>query len=139
LSHLYIKPIILPRQARDKHRETHSKKEWRFSSGDIMEMECWRKLRLHTLPYWSQVKQPRTKQTKQNKTTHTKMRRPSLNLLSFLSSPIPAGAGAAAVAAAACVTCVTAAAGSSLHVVAPGPGLGPSLLRETNPSAEAIA
>jgi hypothetical protein len=80
-----------------------------------------------------------TNKTKQNKTTHTKMRRPSLNLLSFLSSPIPAGAGAAAVAAAACVTCVTAAAGSSLHVVAPGPGLGPSLLRETNPSAEAIA
>ena len=52
-----------------------------------------------------------THETKQNKTTHTKMRRPSLNLLSFLSSPIPAGAGAAAVAAAACVTCVTAAIG----------------------------
>ena len=27
--HLYIKCIILPRQARDKHRE-NSKKEWRF-------------------------------------------------------------------------------------------------------------
>jgi hypothetical protein len=30
LSHLYIKPIILPRQARDKHRE-NSKKRCRFS------------------------------------------------------------------------------------------------------------
>ena len=29
LRHLYIKCIILPRQARDKHREI-SKKEWRF-------------------------------------------------------------------------------------------------------------
>ena len=28
LRHLYIKTIILPRQARDKHRE-NSKKEWR--------------------------------------------------------------------------------------------------------------
>jgi hypothetical protein len=32
LSHLYIKAIILPRQARDKHRESTPKKEWRFSS-----------------------------------------------------------------------------------------------------------
>ena len=30
--HLYRKGIILPRQARDKHRE-HSKKEWRFLRG----------------------------------------------------------------------------------------------------------
>jgi hypothetical protein len=32
LSHLYIKTNILPRQARDTHRE-NSQKEWRFSSG----------------------------------------------------------------------------------------------------------
>jgi hypothetical protein len=32
LSHLYIKAIILPRQARDKHRESTPKREWRFSS-----------------------------------------------------------------------------------------------------------
>jgi hypothetical protein len=31
LSHSYIKPIILPRQARDKHRESTQKKMCRFS------------------------------------------------------------------------------------------------------------
>ena len=30
LSHLYIKTIFLPRQARDKHREKHSKTDYRF-------------------------------------------------------------------------------------------------------------
>jgi hypothetical protein len=30
LSNLYMKTIVLPRQARDKHRQ-NSKKEWRFS------------------------------------------------------------------------------------------------------------
>jgi hypothetical protein len=30
LSHLHIKTMILPRQARDKHRESTPKKEWRF-------------------------------------------------------------------------------------------------------------
>ena len=33
LRHLCIKCIILPRQARDKHRETTQKKEWRFLIG----------------------------------------------------------------------------------------------------------
>ena len=32
LSHLYIKTIVLPRQARDKHRE-NSKKDYRFVAG----------------------------------------------------------------------------------------------------------
>jgi hypothetical protein len=32
LRHLYIKCIVLPRQARDKHRE-NSKQEWRFRRG----------------------------------------------------------------------------------------------------------
>jgi hypothetical protein len=32
LSHLYIKMLILPRQARDKHREKHSKRD-RFRAG----------------------------------------------------------------------------------------------------------
>jgi hypothetical protein len=32
LSHLYVKTIFLPRQARDKHRE-NSKNEYRFLSG----------------------------------------------------------------------------------------------------------
>jgi hypothetical protein len=36
LRHLYIKCIILPRQARDKHREK-LRKEWRLSSGDTYE------------------------------------------------------------------------------------------------------
>jgi hypothetical protein len=33
--HLYIKMMILPRQARDKHRE-NSKKEWRFPHRDAV-------------------------------------------------------------------------------------------------------
>jgi hypothetical protein len=33
LRHLYIKTNILPRQARDKHRESTQKKEWRFVQG----------------------------------------------------------------------------------------------------------
>jgi len=36
LSHLYIMMIILPRQARDKHREKHSKKD-RFVADGVME------------------------------------------------------------------------------------------------------
>jgi hypothetical protein len=36
LSHLYIKCIILPRQARDKHRE--SSKKCRFLAGIIVEV-----------------------------------------------------------------------------------------------------
>ena len=39
-SHLYIKPIILPRQARDKHKKT-LKKEWRFSQDELKDwVEC---------------------------------------------------------------------------------------------------
>ena len=34
---IYITTVILPRQARDKHRE-NSKKEWRFSHQGIMEL-----------------------------------------------------------------------------------------------------
>jgi hypothetical protein len=37
LRHLYIKTIILPRQARNKHRE-NSKKEWRFSQGGFFKV-----------------------------------------------------------------------------------------------------
>jgi hypothetical protein len=34
--HFILKTIILPRQARDKHREKHSQKETRFSAGSEM-------------------------------------------------------------------------------------------------------
>jgi hypothetical protein len=40
LSHLYIKPNILPRQARDKHRENTQKGD-RFSSGNFFGDCMW--------------------------------------------------------------------------------------------------
>jgi hypothetical protein len=41
LSHLYIKTIILPRQARDKHRE-NSKKNGVFLRWQQLRRACWR-------------------------------------------------------------------------------------------------
>ena len=35
LSHFYIKCIILPRQARDKHRESTQNKDYRFAQGGV--------------------------------------------------------------------------------------------------------